>query len=338
MKKEKNNHSITSKVWGKFRDSSYVELLGIVCLLITYSVFVQSQNSIFLSYTNMMNVLNQIVVYAILSCALAFPMIGGTFDLSNGAVAALGGIICAMLTTNGLFGVKTSVPAAILISIVICCVVGVVNGVVVAYTTIPSFIVTLGADTAIRGLVYIVSGNTSVGNLPKTFTGLSSIQIGPFTLPVFIMIIIFLIVGFVFKKTSFGRMIYATGGNCQATFLSGVNVKIIRLIAYIICAGLSAVAGILMTSRVGSATPSAADGYATIAIAACTMGGVSLAGGSGTVLGVFLGATMMGFISNGMNLMHIGSNWQLVTRGILMVVAVFYSLWINKMASRNQKK
>lgn len=119
--------------------------------------------------------------------------------------------------------------------------------------------------------------------------------------------------------------------------MSGINIKMIRMSTYIISSALSAVAGILMTSRVGAATPSAGDGYETIAIAACAMGGLSLDGGSGTVIGVFLGATMMGMITNGMNLMHLGSNWQMIVRGCIMIGAVFYSMWISDFVTKNSK-
>lgn len=152
------------------------------------------------------------------------------------------------------------------------------------------------------------------------------------------MIGLFVIASVVLMRTSYGRKIYAIGGNYQASFMSGINVKRIRCSTYIICAGLSAVAGILMTSRVGAATPSAGDGYSTIAIAACAMGGVSLDGGSGTLVGVFLGSLMMSLITNGMNLMHIGSNWQLIVRGALMIVAVYYSMWISRIATKSVGK
>lgn len=334
MKREVAKKSMVSSFWGKFRTSSYVELLGIVCLLITYSAIVQMMNPIFLSKANVINVMKQIVVYAILSCALAFPMIGGTFDLSNGAMAGLGGVICARFITSGFFGIQLPLSLAVLSTVFICCLFGCINGLLVSRTKIPSFIVTIGADVALRGILYIFSGNTSVTGLPRTFTSISNKMVLGLPLPTIIMLITFTISGIVLSKTSFGRKIYAVGGNYQAAYQSGINVRAIRFVVYVICAGLSAIAGILMTSRVGAATPSAGDGYATIAIAACAMGGVSLEGGTGNMLGVFMGAVMMGLITNGMNLLHIGSNWQMIARGVLMVVAVFYSMFISKVVSR----
>lgn len=322
--------------WDRFRKSNYVELLGIVCLIVTYSVIVQIQNPKFLSELNIRNVLKQMVVYALLSCGLAFPMINGTFDLSNGAMAGIGGVICGRFITLGLFGIQLPLGWAIVATIVICCLFGLINGLIIANTSIPSFIVTIGMDTALRGLLYIFSDNTSVNGLPAEFTGFSNKMLLGIPVPTLIMVGLFILSTIILTRTSYGRKIYAIGGNYQAAYTSGVNVKLIRCTTYVICAGMATVAGILMTSRVGAATPSAGDGYSTIAIAACAMGGVSLDGGSGTLIGVFLGSLMMSLITNGMNLMHIGSNWQLIVRGVLMVVAVYYSLWISKIATRKK--
>jgi ribose/xylose/arabinose/galactoside ABC-type transport system permease subunit len=176
MENTNANESLVGRIWKKFRASSYVELLGIVCLIVTFCIIVQAQNNVFLSTLNIRNVLKQMVVYALLSCALAFPMINGTFDLSNGAMAGIGGVICGRFITAGLFGVHLPLGWAIVGAIVICSLFGYVNGIIVAYTSIPSFIVTIGADTALRGLIYIFSDNTSVNGflliLPVSVTSL----------------------------------------------------------------------------------------------------------------------------------------------------------------------
>lgn len=332
LKKENNN------LWVRFKRSSYVELLGIICLIITYCVIVQTQNQTFLSAANISNVLKQIVVYGILSCALAFPMINGTFDLSVGAIAGIGGVICARcVKEDGFFGLYFPIGWAIVFTISVCCIFGLINGLLVARMKIPSFIVTIGSSIAIRGILYIFSNNTSVNGLPKSLTEISSRVLLGIPFPTAIMILIFICSWIVMTRTAYGRKIYAIGGSYQAAYMSGINIKAIRTSTYVISAALSAVAGILMTSRVGAATPSAGDGYETIAIAACAMGGVSLSGGSGTMVGVFLGAVMMGMITNGMNLMHLGSNWQMIVRGTLMIVAVFYSMWISDFVTRGKK-
>lgn len=321
--------------------SKYFELSGLVLLIIIYSIFVQFRSGgTFLTLNNLSNILKEIVVYGILSCALAFPLINGTFDLSIESTCALGGTCCGLLIKDGLYGLKTdNILIAVIIAVLICCLVGVVNGLLVSFTTIDPFIVTLGTQVAVRGAVYIVGNNTAVTGLPQSFKNLSNQEFLGLSASIWIMILIFVLMAFILGKTSYGRKIYAIGGNYQAAYISGINVKLIRFSTYVIAAALSAVAGILSTARVSTATPSAASGYATIAISACAIGGVSLSGGKGLTIGVFLGVLMMGMITNGMNLMFIGSNWQYVVRGALMIIAVFYAQWFNKFSMRiNSKK
>lgn len=333
------NENRREPIWDKIRTSKYFELSGLICLIILYSIFVQIKSGgTFLTVPNINNILKEIIVYGILSCALAFPVINGTFDLSIESICALGGTICALLVTDGFLGLRTNLFTAIIISTLICCVIGAVNGLIVACTKIDPFIVTLGSQTAVRGLVYIACDNSAVTSLPDSFKSLSNGKILNISISIWILILIFILLAVILGKTSYGRKIYALGGNYQAAYISGIDVKKIRFSTYMISGALSAIAGILSTARVGSATPNAASGYTTIAISACAIGGVSLSGGKGLAIGVFLGALMMGMITNGMNLMFIGSNWQLVVRGCLMVAAVFYAQCFNKLSGKTRKK
>lgn len=332
--KTENKRTFLEKVLG----SKYFELSGLICLIIVYSIVVQTRSGNFLTIANINNILKEIVVYGILASALAFPLINGTFDLSIESTCALGGTCCALLVTDGLFGIKTNLFFAIILSILICSIVGVVNGVLVSRTKIDPFIVTLGTQTAVRGIVYIVCNNSAVTSLPDSFKFLSSGEFMGISVSIWILISVFVIMALILGKTTYGRKIYAIGGSYMAAYISGINVKQIRFSTYIISAALACIAGILSTARVGSATPNAASGYATIAISACAIGGVSLNGGKGLTIGVFLGSLMMGMITNGMNLMFIGSNWQYVVRGCLMIIAVFYAQWFAKISNRAKRK
>ncbi len=325
-------------LWNKMKKSKYFELVGLICLIIVFSCIVQARSGNFLTVHNLGNILKEIVVYGILACALAFPLINGTFDLSISSTSALGGTVCALMVTDGLYGVKTNLAGAVVGAVVFCAVIGAMNGIVVAKTKIDPFIVTLGTQTAVRGLVYIVSKNTAVTNLPNEFKALSKSEVLGISISVWILVIVFLLMAVILGKTSYGRKIYAIGGNYQAAYLSGINVSAVRFSTYVISGGLSAIAGILSTARVGSATPNAGTGYETIAISACAIGGVALSGGKGLTIGVFLGALLMGMITNGMNLMYIGSNWQYVVRGVLMILAVFYSQWFSRISARETKE
>lgn len=334
--KTKNDNNMT--LFEKVKSSKYFELSGLICLIVVYSIIVQSRSGNFFTVGNINNILKEIVVYGILASALTFPLINGTFDLSIESTCALGGTCCALLVTDGLFGLKTNLFFAIIISVLICCVVGVVNGLLVSRTKIDPFIVTLGSQTAVRGIVYIVCNNSAVTSLPDSFKFLNSGKILGVSVSIWILLLVFVMMALVLGKTSYGRKIYAIGGSYVAAYISGINVKRIRFSTYIISAALACIAGILSTARVGSATPNAASGYATIAISACAIGGVALTGGKGLTIGVFLGALMMGMITNGMNLMFIGSNWQYVVRGCLMVIAVFYAQWFSKISNKATKK
>lgn len=334
MKSEKRNNMT---LFERLKGSRYFELSGLICLIILYSVIVQSRSGNFLTLGNINNILKEIVVYGILASALTFPLINGTFDLSIESTCALGGTCCALLITDGLFGLKTNLFFAVILSMLICSIVGVANGLLVSRTKIDPFIVTLGTQTAVRGIVYIVCNNSAVTSLPESFKYLSSGKVLGISVSIWILILVFVMMALILGKTSYGRKIYAIGGSYTAAYISGINVKKNRFSTYIISAALSCIAGILSTARVGSATPNAASGYATIAISACAIGGVALTGGKGLTIGVFLGALMMGMITNGMNLMFIGSNWQYVVRGCLMVIAVFYAQWFSKISNKTNK-
>lgn len=318
----------------KMRHSSFASLFGIICMIITFAILVQINNSVFLSKVNILNILKQVVVYGLLSLAMAVPLINGTFDMSISSIAALSGILAGLMCTTGLYGIYLSFWPAVIAAILISCIVGLINGLIVTYTKISAFIVTLGTQTAVRGIVYIICENKPVGNLPNEFSVIGFNSLLGIPISVLIMIAVFVLMAIVLKRTSFGRKIYANGGNYTAAYQSGINVKQVRVFAYIISAALAAVAGILLTARSGSAQPTAANGYESVAISTCAMGGIAMHGGAGSVFGIFLGSIMMGMISNGMNLMKIDSNWQLVVRGVILVVSVLYSQIISKRTAK----
>lgn len=303
-------------------------------MIITFAILVQINNSVFLSKANILNILKQVVVYGLLSLAMAVPLINGTFDMSISSIAALSGILAGLMCTTGLYGIYLSFWPAVIAAILISCIVGLINGLIVTYTKISAFIVTLGTQTAVRGIVYIICENKPVGNLPNEFSVIGFNSLLGIPISVLIMIAVFVLMAIVLKRTSFGRKIYANGGNYTAAYQSGINVKQVRVFAYIISAALAAVAGILLTARSGSAQPTAANGYESVAISTCAMGGIAMHGGAGSVFGIFLGSIMMGMISNGMNLMKIDSNWQLVVRGVILIVSVLYSQIISKRTAK----
>lgn len=327
-----NKNGKRFKFTGIVKKQDSMAIFGIVCMIITYAIIVQLSNSMFLSAANVLNILKQVVTYGLLAMAMAIPLINGNFDMSISATAALSGMMSALITTTGLYGLRTSFFPAVLITLAACALVGLINGLIVTYTRISPFIVTLGTQTAIKGVVYIISDNRAVGGLGKEFVYLGFSDIAGIPVSVVVLFVVFIVMGVVLRKTVFGRKLFANGGNYVAAFYSGIDVRRTRVLAYIVSGVISGIAGVLLASRSGSAQPTAAEGYEATAISICAMGGVAMHGGSGSVLGILLGAIMMGMISNGMNLMQISSNWQYVVRGIILIVAVFYSQIISDKA------
>lgn len=328
----KNNKKNT--LLKKILKSKYANLTGIIILLITFTILVTAVNDAFISKGNLTNMSRQMVVYGIIACALAFPQIAGSTDMGIEAVGALcGALTCMMIspTNGGVFQGEMNTWLAILIGVTIGCVLGLVNGLLIAYTTIPAFIVTLATQTIFRGCTYLFTNSVPISGLPDNFVWLSTCKVfNVIPLQVLIMAILFAITAFVLNRTSFGRMLYAIGGNEQAAFQSGINTKKIRVISYIICGGTAAFAGILLSARTNSASPNAMSGYSTIAISADAIGGIPLEGGSGTVAGMVFGSLMMTMLTNGMNIMGLNTNFQYLFRGSVLILSVLYTQFINR--------
>ena len=318
----------------KILRSKYANLTGIIVLLITFTICVTLVNDAFIGKANITNMARQMVVYGIIACALAFPQIAGSTDMGIEAVGALCGAITCMLISPENGGViHGSLPTwlAIVIGIVLGCLMGLVNGLFIAYTTIPAFIVTLATQTIFRGTTYILTNSVPISKLPEDFLNLNAKMIfGVIPIQLIFMTVLFAITAFVLGRTPFGRMLYAIGGNEQAAYQSGINTKKMRVIAYIICGGVSAIAGILLAARTNSASPQAMMGYSTIAISADAMGGIPLEGGGGTVAGMVFGSLMMTMLANGMNVMGLNTNFQYLFRGTVLIVSVLYTQFINK--------
>lgn len=253
---------------------------------------------------------------------MAFAMMTGGIDLTVGATAGVAGAIAALMITNG-----TNMVFAIVVSLLSGAVMGWLAGITIAHTGIPPFIMTLGLQITFRGVCYLVCEGKPIGNLPEGFTFLGLGNLFGIPVPIYFMILAFIIVGIILSKTSFGRSVYAVGGNYQAAYHSGINAKRVLTFAYIISGICAALAGVILTARNASAQPTAGNTFETEAIAACAMGGVSFSGGKGAVPGIFFGALLMGIINNAMNLMYISSYWQQVVKGIIIIASVLYSIY-----------
>ncbi len=299
---------------------------GIILVIIVVCIFMSFRSPNFMTYNNIMNILRQIAVYGILACGMAFTMMTGGIDLTVGSAAGVSGAIVARLMVEA----SVPLPAAMLVAVILGGLLGLICGILIAQTGIPPFIMTLGFQITLRGVCYLITEGKPIGGLPDEllFLGLESILGIP--VPIFFLAGTFIVVGIILSRTSFGRSVYAVGGNYQAAHHSGINAKRVIMYAYMISGICAALAGIILAARNASAQPTGGNTFETEAIAACAMGGVSFSGGTGAVPGIFFGALLMGIINNSMNLMYIDSYWQQVVKGLIIIGSVLYSIYNSK--------
>jgi ribose transport system permease protein len=200
--------------------------------------------------------------------------------------------------------------------------IGLINGLIVAFFKIPSFIVTLGMLNVARGVAYVYSGGRSTRMMNPAFTGVGSGYLWVLPLPVLYMVVLIVIFVVALNLTKFGTYVYAIGGNRESARLSGVPIKKVEILTFTISGVLAAFAGLVLSARMFSGQPSVGIGYELDAIAACVLGGVSMAGGIGRISGTIFGAIVIGIISNGLNLVNVSSFWQLIVKGIIILIAV----------------
>lgn len=272
---------------------------------------------------NLINILKQASINGILATGMMYVIISGGIDLSVGSIVALSGVIAASFAHPGEY--PLIVP--IVLAIVTGALVGFLNGVGVAYGNIPPFIVTLGTMTIVRGIALIAANGQPVFNVTKEFERLAGgFVFGVIPNLVVYFIIITLILAFILTRTVFGRRVYAIGGNETAAKVSGINVERIKVAVYTLCGFLAGIAGILLASRIISGNPTSGQAYELDAIAAVIIGGVSMSGGAGKWYGTVIGALLIAVISNGLDILNVSSHFQLIIKGLIIIVAVLFDI------------
>ena len=289
-----------------------IGLLGLVIILSFLSPY-------FLTIPNLLNVVRQVSIIAVVSLGMTMVILTGGIDLSVGSMLAFSGAITAgMIVNSGL-----NVFLAIFIGLAAGTALGLFNGIAVAKAKLPAFIVTLAMMTVARGFTLIYTNGRPISGFDETFRFFGAGYIAKIPVPVIIMFLLLFIIYILLKKTPLGRYIYAIGGNEKATKLSGINTDKIKIAVYGLNGFLAAASGIILTSRLNSAQPMAAEGYELDAIAAVVLGGTSLSGGSGGVVGTIIGALIIAVLNNGLNLLNVSSFYQLVAKGAVILLAVF---------------
>jgi D-allose transport system permease protein len=272
----------------------------------------------FLTTSNLTQVVLQSSITILIGMGEFFTILIAGIDLSVGSIMALTGMVAAKMMVAGM-----PVPLAILLGgIVVGALLGAFNGFLVNKTGLHPFIVTLGTLSIYRGITLIISDAKPVFGLPQSFKSGIAGWIGPVPIPVIIALIVALVFIFITNKTKLGRNIYALGGNSQAAWFSGINIKLHTLIVFIISGIAAGIAGVVMTARLGAAEPLAGTGYETFAIASAIIGGTSFFGGKGKIMGVVMGGLIIGVINNGLNILSVPTYYQQIVMGSLIILAV----------------
>lgn len=276
-------------------------------------------NPDFLSVSNLMNVLRQVSINALIAFGMTFVILTGGIDLSVGSTLALTGAVTAGLMASGVDPIF-----AMLLGLLLGAVLGAINGIIIAKGKVAPFIATLATMTIYRGLTLVYTDGRPISGLGDslTFQMLGKGYFLGVPIPVVAMIISFAILYFILKKTTFGRRVYAVGGNEEASILSGINADRIKIYVYSLLGLLAAVASLILTSRLNSAQPTAGEMFELDAIAAVVLGGTSLTGGRGWIVGTLIGALIIGVLNNGLNLIGVTSFFQQVVKGAVILLAV----------------
>lgn len=291
----------------------------LIILLLMVVILAILRPGTFFSYRNLINIVRQVSFYAMVGMGAMVVLVGGDFDLSAGSVIGITSILATMPISGN---PDMPIIVSFLIAVGVGLVVGLINGVLVAYCGMPAFIATLGMQTLLRGLALYIANGRPISGLPEKFNFLGGGSIGIIPVPVIILIILSFITWYLMKYTRLGRHIYAIGGNPQAATVSGVNAKAIKVFTFIFAGITAAIAGLILTARIASGNASSGEGYELQAIAGCVIGGVSLNGGVGSVYGVICGVLVIGVLNNGMDLMNVSGYMQKVAQGIIIIVAV----------------
>ncbi len=296
---------------------------GIYLAFLLLVVVMSIASPVFLTASNFVNILRQVSVKGILAVGMTFVLLTGGIDLGVGSVLALTGVITTSLVTTD---VQFPLIVALLVGIGVGILCEAFNGILIAKLRVPAFVVTLAMTTIAQGLALMYTRGRPVINLSESYKVIGGGSVGPFPISILIFIFVIIVSVFALDFTTYGRHIRAVGGNETAAKTSGINVSAVKFSAYIVMGVCSAIAGIILTSRVQTGNPSAGAGYELDAIAAAVIGGTSLSGGVGSVLGSVIGILLLGVMSNGLDLLNVSSYLQQVVKGLIIIAAVLLDL------------
>ncbi len=283
----------------------------------------------FLSSTNLINIVRQMSIVGLIALGVTGVIVSAGIDLSSGSVVGLTAVVAASLAQDPEYsaafypGLHLPFIMPVLAACVVGALVGLINGSLVAKARIPPFIATLGTYTAIRGVANLYTGGRPISNLTDEYNFIGQGDVFGLPVPIIILVVMATVTHILYAHTKFGKYIYAIGGNEQAARVSGINASRYKMLIYVYASFLAGLAGLVVSSRIGSGQPGLGVGYELDAIAAAVIGGTSLsAGGIGTVAGTIVGALIIGVLNNTLDLMNVSAFWQQIVKGCIIVGAV----------------
>jgi ribose transport system permease protein len=325
-----NNRKLDQKLATKLVNPTGISTLGklfalrelaIILVIIVVSLFLVFTAPSFLNTSNLSAVAIGLVTDAVIAIGMTMVLITGGFDLSVGSSLALGGMVMANLLHSGV-----SLFPAILVTLLVSAVIGLINGLIISKLGINPLITTLGMMGITSGVTLVISGGYPLSNFPESFLFIGQGYFSIVPVSVLLMLILVLIADVLLRRAQWLRLLYYIGGNERAAMLSGIPVDRIRILVYIFCAVVAGFAGIIATSRLGSAFPLAGKGADLRVISACVIGGCSLKGGEGTILGSLLGVLLMAIINDGLVLLNVSIYWQGIISGVILIGAVTFDM------------
>lgn len=322
----KKQKSLLSRFWN-------TQESGVLLATVVFVIVVVCINPVFISRNNILNVLRSSGFTLITALGMTLVFISGGLDISIGSTLAVGSTVSALAAQGGL-----PVGVAVLFGCLAGLAIGMFNGFTIVKMNIPPLIVTLGTQYAGRGIVYILTKGVAVYPLPKSFQALEQTAIGGIPMIVIIGFVLAVIAHVMLSKTTFGRSVYAVGGNVEAARLSGIRIRQTSMASYAITGVCAAFTGVMMAARLGSGQASSGEGFEMTVIAAVIIGGTSAAGGTGTIVGTTIGAVFMNVLENSMTLMKISVYWQKVVIGLILILAVILDTSKRERAMRSEMK
>lgn len=321
--------NIGKGVAGYFKRNVMI-IAGLLLMMLIVTLF----SDRFLTSANILNVLRQIVTNCFIAFGMTYCILIGGIDLSVGPMFAFSGVIAAYMITYW----NMPIGMAVLVTLIVCAFIGLFNGVVVTFTGIAPFIVTLSVQQVFRGFALLIAGGEPIRVDNDAFSNIGSGYLGPIAYPIIYCAIAFVICWILLNRTKFGRHIYAVGGNRTAARYAGIRVWKVEMLVYVLSALLAGMSGVIFGCRMSAGVPASGEGYECDAIAAVVLGGTSFNGGVGTLGGTIIGCLVIGVINNGLNMLNVASFWQYVAKGVVILLAVFLDIMRKNSQNKKRKK